>query len=100
MRTCRSVDLPDRGALDFVVHSILSDIAVRPHSCVELCSIRARNQALCPVMIELSAREPGEPDSLRGYLRSAGRIRKPHHGVTVGYIEIVSNERHPERRIK
>src|SRR6185437_16507921 len=61
-----SVDLPDRGAPALGLYAVFGDVAVGADTRIELGAVRARRQALGPVMVDRAAGQFGEQGAGRG----------------------------------
>src|ERR1700760_4402027 len=92
MSTGRPIDLPNGGATDFGLDAILRDVAVGSDTRIQLGPVRARRQALCPVVIDGSAWKVAKPRTRIGYLRLTFGVRKSNHAVGVGHVKIVANQ--------
>src|ERR1700720_1612311 len=96
----RAVHLPDGRSVLLRFHSVFGDVAVRTDANIEQRSVRARDEALGPVMVDGAARPLGERSSLCRELCVALLIGVANDGVGIRDIKIVADERHAERRVE
>ena len=98
MRAGGAVDLPDRCPPLLGGKSVLADVAVRADRRIELRAIGTGDQVLGPVVVDRPGRQVDELGALAVEMRLARRIGKADHGVGVGDVELVADQRHAERR--
>ncbi|MNP16441.1 hypothetical protein D3C76_1088330 [compost metagenome] len=94
------IDFPDGGATCFLIHAVLTDIAVGANRNVELFAIAAGDDILGPVMVQRAAGQFGHQRARRSNFSSPGLVTKAHEPIGVGYIEIVADQGHAKRRIE
>src|SRR4051812_36455745 len=100
MSSGRGIDLQNRGALAFVLDSVLGDVAVRADSDVELRAVRRRDDVLGPVVIDAASGKSDDLHRASSEMDLARGIGEAHDRIGVSYVESISDECHPEWRMK
>ncbi len=95
-----AVDLPDRGAAGFRFHAAFADVAVGAHRDIQLAAVRTCNDVFRPVVIDRPARQVEQFCRCRGNAGLAGLIGKADHGIRIGDIKIIADQRHAKRRVQ
>ncbi len=94
------VHFPHRGTSGLVLHAVLGRVAVGSNSDVEVGAVRAGDQVLGPMVIDQAGRQVDDLGGGRGDACRSGRVRKAQHRVRIGYVQLIADERHPERRMQ
>jgi acetoin utilization deacetylase AcuC-like enzyme len=94
------IDFENGSAVDFLVHTVFTDIAVGSDTDIKLAAVRAGDQAFCPVMIELAAGKVGKAMAWVSDFGLSFFIREAHDGIRIGDVEIAVDLRHAEGRVE
>ena len=97
-RAVGRVDLQDRRAARLGVDAVLAVIAVRADRDEKRPAVRAGDESLGPVVVDLAGGQCGHLGARVGNLRLAGAVGKAKQGIGVGDVEVVADQRHAEGR--
>src|SRR5690606_24424192 len=94
------VDLPDHGAAGLGNHAAFGDVAVGADAHVQEAAIGTGGHRLGPVVVDLG-RELGERFRRRGAgLGRARAVVEAHHGILVGDVQVVADQREAIRGVE
>src|SRR5581483_4333429 len=89
-----------RGAMIFVFHTVLADIAIRADRHIKTRAVATGDDILGPMMIDRSGRQVGDFCTRRGNPRCAVLVGETHARIGVGNVEIAADQRHAEGGIE
>ena len=95
-----AIDLPDGGAVAFGLDAVFGDVAVGADAGIERRPVRARHQALGPVVVDRSARQFRQRRACRCDLGIAFLVGISHDTIGVGDVKVFADQRHAERRMQ
>ena len=100
MRTSLHVDLPYGSTFTFGLDTILGHVAVGSNGDVKPGSVGRRDHVLGPVMVDRTGGQRNHRGAGGSDGGLTGDVRKAHHRVAVGHVEVIAHECHAERRIQ
>ena len=95
-----AVDFPDGGAPLFGGHAVFSNVAVRADGGIELLAVRAGNQVLGPVVVDVAGGQFGQPGGGGGDGGVAFGVGKAQHRIGVGHVQVIAHQRHAKGRMQ